>query len=101
VLDDRRPVAHGGERIDQTSGYVGTVELFEAHGFSRVRPTAGRRGGKPRPAIIPVAWLAVGPLLGSLLLSPRITAALEGWAVLRVAGLLAVELGRPGMLVLL
>jgi len=42
------PVDPGGERIDQTSGYVGTVQLFEAHGFSRVRQTAGRRGGKPR-----------------------------------------------------
>jgi hypothetical protein len=27
---------------------VGTVQLFEAHGFERVRQTAGRRGGKPR-----------------------------------------------------
>jgi len=42
------PVDPGGERIDQTSGYVGTVQLFEAHGFSRVCQTAGRRGGKPR-----------------------------------------------------
>jgi hypothetical protein len=42
------PVDPGRERIDQTSGYVGTVELFEAHGFSRVGQTAGRRGGQPR-----------------------------------------------------
>ena len=42
------PVDPGGERIDQTSGYVGTVQLFEAHGFRRVRQTAGRSGGKPR-----------------------------------------------------
>jgi GNAT superfamily N-acetyltransferase len=42
------PVDPGGERIDQTSGYVGSVQLFEAHGFKRVRQTAGRRGGKPR-----------------------------------------------------
>ena len=42
------PVDPGGERIDQTSGYVGTVQLFEAHGFRGVRQTAGRRGGKPR-----------------------------------------------------
>jgi GNAT superfamily N-acetyltransferase len=42
------PVEAGGDRIDQTSGYVGTVQLFEAHGFSRVTQTAGRRGGKPR-----------------------------------------------------
>jgi hypothetical protein len=42
------PVDPGSERIDQTSGYVGTVQLFEAHGFRRVRQTAGRSGGKPR-----------------------------------------------------
>ena len=42
------PVDPGCERVDQTSGYVGTVPLFEAHGFSRVCQTAGRRGGKPR-----------------------------------------------------
>jgi hypothetical protein len=27
---------------------VGTVQLFEAHEFKRVRQTVGRRGGKPR-----------------------------------------------------
>jgi GNAT superfamily N-acetyltransferase len=42
------PVDPGSDRIDQTSGYVGTVGLFEAHGFRRVRPTTGRRSGKPR-----------------------------------------------------
>ena len=42
------PVDPGTERIDQTSGYVGTVRLFEAHGFSRVGQTSGRRGGQPR-----------------------------------------------------
>jgi hypothetical protein len=42
------PVDPGSERVDQISGYVGTVLFFEAHGFSRVCQTAGRRGGKPR-----------------------------------------------------
>jgi hypothetical protein len=42
------PVDPGGGRVDQTSGYVGTVGLFEAHGFARVQQTSGRRGGKPR-----------------------------------------------------
>ena len=42
------PVDPGGERIDQTSGYVGTVQLFESHVFRRICQTAGRRGGKPR-----------------------------------------------------
>ena len=47
------PVDPGGERIDQTSGYVGTVGLFEAHKFNRVCQTAGRRGGKPRWLVRP------------------------------------------------
>jgi GNAT superfamily N-acetyltransferase len=42
------PVDAEGGRVDQVSGYVGTSGLFEAHGFTRVRPTAGRRGGRPR-----------------------------------------------------
>jgi GNAT superfamily N-acetyltransferase len=42
------PVDPAGGRVDQTSGYVGTVGLFEAHGFKRVTQTAGRRGGSPR-----------------------------------------------------
>jgi GNAT superfamily N-acetyltransferase len=42
------PVDPDGEPVDQTSGYVGTVQLFEAHGFTRVQLTTSRRGGKPR-----------------------------------------------------
>lgn len=42
------PVDPEGDRVDQISGYVGSVGLFEAHGFERVLQTAGRRGGKPR-----------------------------------------------------
>jgi GNAT superfamily N-acetyltransferase len=42
------PVDPGGERVDQTAGYVGTTALFEAHGFSRVCPTSGHSGRKPR-----------------------------------------------------
>jgi len=42
------PADPGDGRIDQTSGYVGTVRLFEAHGFRRVVQTGGRRGGAPR-----------------------------------------------------
>lgn len=37
-----------GERVDPTSGYVGTTRLFEAHGFHRAAPTSGRSGGRPR-----------------------------------------------------
>src|SRR5580698_296792 len=38
--------------------------------------------------LIPVTWLAVGPLLASLLLAPLATAALAGWAVLLGLGVL-------------
>ena len=41
------PVDPGIERIDQTSGYVGTVQLFEAHGFRRVRQTTRRQVANP------------------------------------------------------
>ncbi len=50
------------------------------------------------PAIIPVAWLAVGPVLASLVLSPRVTAVLAGWALLLAGVLVAAEPGRPGVL---
>jgi GNAT superfamily N-acetyltransferase len=42
------PVDPGIGRVDQTGGYVGTVALFEGHGFSRVCQTSGHSGGKPR-----------------------------------------------------
>jgi GNAT superfamily N-acetyltransferase len=42
------PVDPEGDRVDQTAAYVGTVGLFEAHGFERVLQTAGRSGGKRR-----------------------------------------------------
>jgi hypothetical protein len=48
---------------------------------------------------VTVAWLAIGPLLASLLLSPWITAALAGWAVVLSAGLIAHQPGPPGTLV--
>jgi serine phosphatase RsbU (regulator of sigma subunit) len=46
-----------------------------------------------------VAWLAVGPLLASLALRPRVTAVLAGWAVLLGLGLILHQPGRPGSLV--
>ena len=45
-----------------------------------------------------VAWLAIGPLLASLLLRPRITAVLAGWAMLLGLGLILDQPGRPGSL---
>lgn len=51
--------AHGAEvvegypvevegRVDQVSGYVGSVRLFEAAGFTRAAPTTGHSGGRER-----------------------------------------------------
>jgi GNAT superfamily N-acetyltransferase len=48
VLIEGYPVEPEGDRVDQTGAYVGTVRLFEAHGFERVLKTTGRSGGKPR-----------------------------------------------------
>jgi hypothetical protein len=48
---------------------------------------------------IAVAWLAVGPLLASLLLRPRSTAVLAGWATLLGVGLIVNQPARPGTLV--
>ncbi|MGO9668558.1 MAG: PP2C family protein-serine/threonine phosphatase [Streptosporangiaceae bacterium] len=46
--------------------------------------------------LVAVAWLAVGPLLASLVLSPRLTAVLAAWAVLLGIGLIVP--GRPDRL---
>ena len=42
------PVESGGARTDAISGYVGSVELFEAAGFERASATTGRSGGRTR-----------------------------------------------------
>jgi hypothetical protein len=34
--------------VDVISGYVGSVELFEAAGFERASATTGRSGGRSR-----------------------------------------------------
>jgi phosphoserine phosphatase RsbU/P len=47
--------------------------------------------------LIPVAWLAVGPLLASLVLSPKVTAALAGWALLLGIGLVLLQPSLPGL----
>src|SRR5579859_4344843 len=78
-------------RAQLARGSVGLVLLLAVTAAAVAQYFAG-------PAVIPVAWLAVGPLLASLVLSPRVTAALAGWAVLLAAGLDAGEPGRPGML---
>jgi hypothetical protein len=42
------PVETGGARVDVISGYVGTVELFEATGFHRAGPTTAHSGHRER-----------------------------------------------------
>jgi phosphoserine phosphatase RsbU/P len=79
-------------RTHRARGWLGLALLLAITAVAAAGYAAG-------PAIIPVAWLAVGPLLASLVLSPRVTAALAGWALLLAAGLAAVEHVRPGMLV--
>ncbi|GAA4722161.1 Acetyltransferase (GNAT) family protein [Promicromonospora umidemergens] len=42
------PADVGPDRVDTTSGYVGTVGMFEAAGFHRAAETAGVSGGRRR-----------------------------------------------------
>lgn len=42
------PAETGGDRIDVISGYVGTTDLFEAHGFERASATTAHAGHRPR-----------------------------------------------------
>lgn len=42
------PVETGGTRVDVISGYVGTVELFEAAGFTKAAPTTAHSGHRER-----------------------------------------------------
>jgi sigma-B regulation protein RsbU (phosphoserine phosphatase) len=53
-----------------------------------------RTGG----GLIPAPWLAVGPLLISLVLPPRTTAILAGWAMLAGTALIVDQPARPGTL---
>jgi sigma-B regulation protein RsbU (phosphoserine phosphatase) len=63
--------------------------------ITAVAVTQFRTGHGP----ITVAWLAIGPLLASLLLRPLTTAVLAGWAVLLSLGLSLHRPGPPGTLV--
>lgn len=42
------PAETGGDKIDVISGYVGTTDLFEAHGFERAAETTAHSGGRVR-----------------------------------------------------
>jgi hypothetical protein len=66
--------------------------LFALTLFLAITAVAAAAYG-PARQLIPVPWLAVGPLLASLVLSPAITAVLAGWSLLLDLGLI---LGQPG-----
>ena len=70
------------------------LALLIALGIAVVAVAQYRTGRGP----VTVAWLAVGPLLASLVLRPRITAVLAGWAALLGLGLIIGQPGRPGTL---
>ncbi|WP_422933127.1 GNAT family N-acetyltransferase [Sinomonas sp. P47F7] len=42
------PAETTGEHLDVTSGYVGTTDLFRAHGFEIIQPTKAHSGGAVR-----------------------------------------------------
>jgi phosphoserine phosphatase RsbU/P len=96
-----KPAAPGGIALEPSGpaqprahlarGWLGPVLMLAITAVAAAQYVTG-------PAIIPVAWLAVGPLLASLVLSPRVTAALAGWALLLAAGLATAGHVRPGML---
>jgi phosphoserine phosphatase RsbU/P len=65
--------------------------------FLAITAVASAQYGTAR-GFIPVAWLAVGPLLASLVLPPRMTAALAGWALLLGLGLMGGQPGPVGLL---
>ncbi|MBN9632035.1 MAG: GNAT family N-acetyltransferase [Actinobacteria bacterium] len=48
ALVEGYPVDTAGGRVDVISGYVGTVELFEKHGFVRLQATDAHSGGTVR-----------------------------------------------------
>src|ERR1700735_4688889 len=79
-------------RTHRARGWLGLVLLLAITAVAAAQYATN-------PAIIPVARLAGRALLASLMLSPLVTAALAGWALLLAAGLVAAEPGRPGMLV--
>src|ERR1700735_50230 len=86
------PAGPAQPRTHRARGWVGLVLLLASTAVAAAQYATN-------PAIIPVAALAAGPLRPSLVLPPRVTAALAGWALLLAAGLVAAEPGRPGMLV--
>jgi hypothetical protein len=86
ALDSSGPAQAPGVRAERV------FALALSLGITAVAVAQYRTGHE----LIPVAWLAVGPLLASLVLAPGITAVLAGWALLLGSGLTAARPGPPG-----
>src|SRR5215472_17108834 len=83
ALDVSGPALMSQGRVRRVLAFV----LFAAITAVAVAAYGAGRG------VIPAAWLAVGPLLGSVLLHPRLTAVLAGWALVLGVGLVADQPG--------
>ncbi|HTW00871.1 MAG TPA: PP2C family protein-serine/threonine phosphatase [Streptosporangiaceae bacterium] len=81
--------ASGPAQPTQNRGRLAFTVLM----FAGITATAAAIHGRH----MPIAWLSVGPLLASLVLRPRTTAALAAWALLLGVGLIAAEPARPGV----
>jgi len=86
-LDVSGPAQPGGARARQ----VLALALFAV--ITAVAAAQLGVGG----VLIAVAWLAVGPLLASLVLPPRLTAVLAAWAVLAGLGIIVSGPGPGGL----
>src|SRR6202035_1222745 len=87
ALDASGPPQPAG---DQARRLIGLVLLLAITAVAGAQYVSG-------PGLRPVPWLAVGPLLASVILSPRLTAALAGWALLLGVGLVLLEPALPGL----
>jgi phosphoserine phosphatase RsbU/P len=88
ALDASGPAHRSGGRARRVFAVLLVLSMA---GVGVAQYTTGR-------GIIPIAWLSVGPLLASLVLSPWITAGVAGWAVLLGVGFFASQPGPAGML---
>jgi hypothetical protein len=88
ALDASGPAHRSGGRARRVFAVLLVLSMA---GVAVAQYTTGR-------GIIPIAWLSVGPLLASLVLSPWITAGVAGWALLLGVGFFASQPGPAGML---
>ena len=98
----RRPLpGSGGISLEPAGPVQGGVPGGRAAGLVlalAVTAVAAAQYATGRP-FTTLAWLAIAPLLGSLVLPPRLTGLLAGWTVLLGLGLALSGAGPPGHLV--